>query len=438
MGRKLGKWIDTYVQYASVTEAPKRMHFWAGVGALAGALRRKVWIDMKRFTWTPSFYIIYVAPPGIVAKSTTADIAMDLLRQVPGIKFGPNSITWQALVTAFAAASESFQWPLDSGDWHPMSPLSLVASELGSLINLQDRDMVNLLIELWDGKKKYDKITKMSGNDSIEAPWINLQGCTTPHWIADNMPQATIGGGLSSRCVFLYADQKEKFVAYVDEVIEKDDEKLRDILIHDLEHISMNLTGPFTISEEARIWGRAWYQSFWESAADRMDDQMLEGYAARKQTHMHKLAMVLSASARDDLVITSEDLQLANSMLEDLEADMPKVFSRIGRTEQSLQAERFISIVMRKGVVYYDEAYRLIHSHFPDFRDFEGILNGAIRSGQVEVRQDPKSGRFILVVPESVKRLLSGDNSRPDQPVTAAVIKPGFPNADTETSAPNA
>lgn len=392
--RNFADWLPAYVKFAAVTEAPKKMHTWAGISALAGALRRKVWIDMKRFMWTPSFYILFVAPPGIVAKSTTFDIAMDLLRSVPGIRFGPNSVTWQALVTAFAASSESFEWPQHSGEWHPMSPLTLVASELGSLINLQDREMVALLIELWDGKKKYEKITKMSGNDLIEAPWINLAAATTPHWIAENMPASTVGGGLTSRCVFLYADEKEKYVAYVDETVDKEDNEYRLKLVQDLEYISMNLGGPFTISKDARDWGREWYEKFWRDAKSRMDDQMLEGYAARKQTHMHKTAMVLSASRSDDLIISLEDLQLANVMLEDLEQDMTKVFSRIGRTEESLHAERFISFIMRKGEVPYMEAYRQIHASFPDFRNFEGILAGAIRSGQVEITS--KTDGFYL------------------------------------------
>ena len=379
--RNFADWIPAYLEYASVTEAPRRMHFWSAIGTLAGALRRRVWIDMKRFCWYPSFYIIYVGPPGIVAKSTTIDIATDLLRQVPGIKFGPNAITWQALVTAFAAASESFEY---QGEWHPMSPLTLVASELGSLLNLQDRDMINLLIELWDGKKTYEKITKMSGNDIVEAPWINLQAGTTPHWIADNMPQAMIGGGLSSRCVFVYGDQKEKYIAYVDEMVGKGDATLRIKLIQDLEQIAM-LVGPYTISPSAREWGREWYEKFWRDTTSRMDDQMLEGYAARKQTHMHKVAMVLSASRGASLTITEEDLQLANTMLEDIEADMHRVFSRIGRTEDSMQAERFIDFVRRKGKIPYHEAYKMIHIYFPDFRDFEGILSGAIQSGQIQI-----------------------------------------------------
>lgn len=395
--RHFPDWLTAYLEYASVTEAPRRMHFWAGVGAVAGVLRRRVWLDMKRFQWYPSFYIIYVGPPGVVTKSTTIDIAIDLLKQVPGIKFGPNAVTWQALVTAFANASEAFEY---QGAWHPMSPLTLAASELGSLLNLQDRDMINLLIELWDGKKSYEKVTKMSGNDTIEAPWINLQAGTTPHWIADNMPQAMIGGGLSSRCIFVYGNTKEKYIAYVDEHVGDTDARLREQLIADLEKISL-LCGVFRISPEARAWGRAWYESFWKDALSRMDDQMLEGYAARKQTHLHKLAMVLSASRGDSLEISIDDLQLANVMLLDIEQDMHKVFSRIGRTEDSMQAERFIDFVKKKGTISYEEAYRMIHIYFPDFRDFEGILDGAVRSGQV-ILQTTMNG-VVLTTKEGMK-----------------------------------
>lgn len=357
------------------------MHFWAAVSAIAGALRKRVWLDMKRFVWSPSFYIVFVAPPGIVSKSTTADISMDLLRDVPGIKFGPDAVTWQALVTAFAGASESFEY---NGEWRPMSPITLVATELGNLVNLQDREMVTLLITMWDGRKQYEKQTKMSGNDMIEAPWINMIACTTPHWVAENMPPSMIGGGLSSRCVFVYADQKEKYVPYVDEVVSDKDDVLRQALVQDLEHIAL-LTGPFTITPDARDWGREWYVNFWKSAADRMDDKMLEGYAARKQTHLHKLAMVLSASRGDTLRIEPDDLQVANIMLEEIELDMHRVFSRIGRSEDSMQVDRLLAYVVKRGRVGYEEAYRVVHSAFPDFRAFEAVVLGLVRSGQLDL-----------------------------------------------------
>lgn len=384
-------WLPAFLEYADVVESPKLMHFWAGVSSIAACLRRKVWIDMKRFRWYPSFYIIFVAPPGIVAKSTTADIGMDLVKAVPGIKFGPDVITWQALVGAFGDAAESFQY---GEEWITQSPLTLVASELGNLINPQDRDQINLYINLWDGRKTLDKRTKSSGNDMVEGPWINMLGCTTPHWIADNMPAATVGGGFTSRCVFVYADKKEKFVAYVDEQTRPTDEKLRQSLIHDLEHIANNLCGPYEITDSARVWGRSWYEKLWTNPPEHLNDDWMEGYIARKQTHMHKLAMILAASRGDKLVIMEEDLQAADNMLETTEKGFQKVFARIGRSEESLHVDRFLNYMRKRNEAPYDEAYYAIHAQFPDFRNYEGVLNGCIRSGQIVMAQ--KGEKMVL------------------------------------------
>lgn len=370
------------MDYTAGTEAPRIMHFWVGVSAIAGVLRRKVWIDMKRFKWHPNFYIVLVAPPGIISKTTTMDMSIDLLKRVPGIKFGPDVVTWQALVGKFAEAQESFQY---EEDWVPMSPLTLASGEFGNLINPQDRDMINFYITMWDGRSSFEKVTKMSGNDTIAAPWINMIGCTTPHWIADNMPSATVGGGFTSRCIFVYGDKKETLIALPDEFTREDFEKRQDDLVADLEWMSINLIGPYTLPEETRVWIREWYRVLWTEKNKLIDDDRLEGYLARKQTHMLKLALILAASRGDDRIILLEDVVLADKMLVATEANLDKVFSRIGRTEDSLQAERFISFVQRMGTVSYAKAYQYIHSYFPDFREFEGMLNGAIRSGIIKL-----------------------------------------------------
>jgi len=386
------------MEFTSGTEAPRRMHFWVGVSAIAGALRRHVWIDMKRFKWYPNFYIILVAPPGVISKTTTMDMSMDLLKAVPGIKFGPDVVTWPALVETFAASGESFQI---GEDWIPMSAITLASGELGNLINPQDRDMINLYISLWDGRASFEKITKTSGRDTIEAPWINMIGCTTPHWIADNMPSATVGGGFTSRCVFVYGDKKETLIALPDEAVRPDYEQLHADLIADLEEISINLIGPFTIPEEARVWIREWYRVLWTEESKTIDDARLEGYLARKQTHMMKLAMILSASRGSSREIILEDVVLADKMLLATEDDLGKVFSRIGRTDDSLHAEQFINFIKRHGTISYAKAYQHIHMYFPDFRDFEGILNGAIRSGVVRLTfngPDPMKDAVLVYV----------------------------------------
>lgn len=377
-------WLPAYIEYASYSEAPRIMHFFAGVAAVAGALRRKVWIDQHYFRWTPNFFIIFVAPPGVVSKSSTVDIAMDLLRAVPGIRFGPDIVTWPALVAAFEAASEAF---LHNKAWVTMSPITLVASELGNLLNPGDREAVDLMITLWDGKKKIEKVTKGSGSNIIEAPWINLIGCTTPSWISENIPAAMIGGGFTSRCLFLYAEKKEKLVAYPKFSIPKDILEIRRMLVHDLEYLAMNLVGEYELTPDAVAWGEAWYSKLWSVRPAGLEDERFSGYLARKQTHMHKLAIVLAASQRDTLRIEMDDLIISDRMLTTLEGDMQQVFSSIGKGEDSIQVDRLIMFIQQKGLVSYQEAYRLIHSYFPNLHDFEDLIAGAIKAGYVELVQ---------------------------------------------------
>lgn len=402
MTRRLPDWLTSFNLFTSNTEAPEYMHTWAGVSAIAACLRRKVWLDMKSFQWTPNFYIIFVAPPGVVSKSTTADLSGDLLREVPGIKFGPDVVTWPALVDAFAASGESF---LYNDEWHPMSPITLIASELGNLINPQDRDQINLYITLWDGRKKLEKVTKMSGNSMVEAPWINMVGCTTPHWIADNMPIATVGGGFTSRCVWVYADKKSRLIAYPDEAITYDYAQLRVDLIHDLEHISTQLAGPFKLTESARVWGRNWYQQHWDTRPQHLESEKLDGYIARKQTHLHKLAMVLSVSKSDALVLEAEDLLTAEAILTLAEKDLDKVFSRIGRTEESMIVERFVEIIKKRASMGYMEAYRMVHTTFPDHKDFEGIVQGCINAGYLKLHAGVGGAMVLSYITESEKKL---------------------------------
>lgn len=386
MPRHFPDWLQSYVDYASgPSEAPSYMHFWCGVAAIAGALRRRVWIDMKHFKWHCNHYIVIVAPPGIVQKSTTSAIAIDLLRRVPGIKFGPEVVTWPALVTSFASCHEQFQWPANSGDWYGQCALTMESSEFGNLVNPQDREMIDLLVTLWDAKQgAFTKITKSSGNDTVENPWINLIACTTPAWIAGNFPEYVIGGGFTSRCLFVYCEKKFKRVAYPDEIAPPEFLETRKKLVEDLSQIS-ELVGPFRITPGARDFGHWWYDRHYDNPPEKLQDDRFGGYLARKQTHLHKLAMVLSAASRDDLTIKEEDLITADKMITDLEEDMPRVFHKIGRSEQSIQAERLLEFIKKREQVNYHQAYQFVHLQFPMVRDFDGIIKGAVDAGYIKL-----------------------------------------------------
>lgn len=371
------------MDYASFSEAPKHMHFWTAVSTVAGALRRRVWIDMAYFRWYPNFYVILVAPPGVVSKSTTAGIGMSLLKKVPDIKFGPDVVTWQALVTGFAESTMTYEY---EGAYHAMSALTIESSEFGNLLNPSDKEMVDLLVSLWDGKQGvFEKKTKGSGCDSVENPWINLIACTTPSWIAGHFPEYMIGGGFTSRCVFVYADKKARLVAYPNQIVPDNLIQTATQLIEDLTQISQ-LVGSYQLTPKALAWGEKWYANHYESKHLHLDDDRFGGYLARKQTHIHKLAMVLAAAESSIMEITDEHLAVADTMVTDLEQDMQFVFSKIGKSEDAIYTERLIWYVQKRQGCLYAEAYRYVHSYFPKMQDFESIITGCVRSGYLEIK----------------------------------------------------
>jgi hypothetical protein len=393
--RKCKDWIKSFLDYASFSEAPMKFLFWTGVSTVAGALRRRAWLDMKTFQWVPNFYVILVAPPGVVSKSTTINIGMNLLRQLDDIRFGPDVATWQALVTEFVKAQELVLEP-STGEYLPMSCLTISVDEFGTFLNPHDQEMVNVLIALWDGKRgRFSKITKMSGNDEIENPWINLIACTTPDWIAGNFPDYMIGGGFTSRCIFVYADAKRQFVAYPDEQASKDFLQQQQDLVHDLEIISQ-LVGEFTLSPDARTWGRRWYEHHWNNKPPELDNDQFGGYLARKQTHIHKLSMVLSASCRDDLVIDQSLLESAEGFVSSIESDMPQIYGRIGQNEVTKASHQIVNIVQKHRAVERQAVYAALFRTL-SYKDFEIALISAINAGKVV--QTQQGSQIILRVP---------------------------------------
>jgi hypothetical protein len=276
----------------------------------------------------------------------------------------------------------------------PMSALTISSGEFGNLVNPKDTEMVDMLVNLWDGKP-FRKVTKSSGSDEVVNPWINLIACTTPDWIAGNFPEYMIGGGFTSRCVFVYADKKEKYVAYPGLQVPKDMSGTEQKLVEDLTHIS-ELCGEYRLSSRAVEWGMAWYERHYKHDAKAIDPTRFGGYIARKQTHIHKLAMILAAAQRDDLVISDEDLQIADAMVTDLEAEMGQVFARIGSSPEALHAERLLAYVKKQGTVPYESAIRFMHAHFPGAKEIENTIAGLVRGGMLGLSQEVGTGKASL------------------------------------------
>ena len=378
-------WLSAYLEHQRFSESPEQFHFWTGVSTLAGALRRRVWIDQRHFQWTPNMYIVLVGPPGVAAKSTSLKGGHSLLESVrdAGITFGPQSMTWQALIAAFKASHQSVAIA-GSNEPVTMSCLTVGVSELGTFLDPQDRPLVDFLTDMWDGQAgPWRRRIKGEGEITLHSPWLNLIACTTPAWLAKNFPEDLVGGGLTSRIVFVYGDTKRNLVPYPAEMItgeEYEEEKI--CLINDLKHIA-ELSGEYKLTPSALEWGERWYRNFHNGGLPaHLANSRFEGYVARKQGHIHKLAMVLAASRRDLFTITAEDLIESERRISNLEAEMLRVFESIGKSTEARVVSEVLTLIKNYRQIDSKALWRIcMKTHSP--KHFQESIRSAIEAGYV-------------------------------------------------------
>lgn len=407
MSRHFPNWLHAYMDFTRNSEAPDSIHFWCGVSCIAGVLRRRVWIEESTFQIVPNFYVIIVAPPGIATKSTSADMAMRLLRRVDGVFFGPNSMTWQALTVALEESCQAVEY---QDRILQMSCLTVSASELGVFLKTKDDGLIDVLTEMWDGKQvAWEHRTKTAHEGQktrtqIVNPWMNILGCTTPAWMRRNCPAYIIEGGLTSRCVFIFANKKRQLVAYPHKII--DHQKflaMGDLLVEDLNQIAQ-LVGEFHLTPEAEAFGEEWYKQLWDNFKDGGVGDRYSGYMSRKQGHIHKLAMVISAAQRSDLVITLDDIQLATRLVTSLEVDMNKMFESVGVADSARQTTDILQQIRLSGSISYKSLWQLFLPYMSQ-RDFDQAVKSLTAAGHIIHTENERKELFLLPFGSGVAEL---------------------------------
>lgn len=386
MPRNYPDWLKAYTAFTSASEAPLEFHFWTGVSTIAACLRKQVWRDEMYFKWTPNFYIIFVGPAGVVTKSTTLNLGFRLLEKVPGIRMGPDSMTWHGLGKEFEAAFHYFEIkdPKGSVVQYGQSPLTCSVSELGTFLRPEDKALISFLTDIWDGKDRpFRHKTQDSNGITVDNPWLNIIGATTPEWIQNNFPVSFLSEGIGSRIIFVHADVKRQFVAYPSRsVVHKDFADTEKKLVEDLVEIS-KIKGHFELTEAAFVWGEQWYKDL-QSRPTSLASGRYNSYLARKQTHMHKLAMVLALSSSDVLVIDKQHLEAANTILAGTERSMMKVFESVGVVDEAKHLAELIPYVRAYKWITAPDLYKLVYNVMQK-RDFEGALKGGIEGGLFDV-----------------------------------------------------
>jgi hypothetical protein len=249
---------------------------------------------------------------------------------------------------------------------------------------------------MWDGQREpFQHKTKSSGVIDVENPWLNVIGATTPSWMRNNFSENLVGEGLTSRVVFVYAEEKRHYIAYPSRMVRgsayADVEKQ---LVEDLREIAA-LSGPYLLTSDAEAWGEDWYKRHYQSRASHLASDRFGGYIARKQTHLHKLAMVLAAAQRPQLLIERDDLIEADLILAETEKHMLKVFESVGLVDEAKHVASLQAFVRGYGFLPVQELRNMTLNTMAE-RDFKLALRVAVEGGLIEVSE--QNGKRGLVL----------------------------------------
>jgi hypothetical protein len=315
----------------------------------------------------PNFYIIFVSPPATARKSTTVGYADDLLENVPKITVAASAPSVQVLHKRIA----------DSGD----SSISIRSPEFATFINTSGLAMIDYLTDLFDGKKHHSSDTLARSLEFAERPCVNLLAATTPLWISENLSEQMIGGGFTSRVLFVYESGVRRRKLFYRDVDHVELDLIKDRLIEDLVHLSTNIEGEFNFTPEAEEFASKWYSENadkWEKETDKR----LVGYVERKPAHVMKLSMLLHLAHSDDLIITIEDFTQAIGLLEQVESKMLQVFQSIGKNIYTSEMDAITDYIKAKGQVTRKELLGRFYHSAPPAMLLE-LINALIVMGRI-------------------------------------------------------
>lgn len=201
-----------------------------------------------------------------------------------------------------------------------------------------------ILADLWDAREgDFHYGTRHKGDYKITSPCISLLGGSTQEWLIDAIPNNAVGGGFTRRVNFVFAKEKSQFIPFP---VSPNSHTVKDSLVEDLRYIASHLRGEFRFAKDVE----PIFDKFYRAAVpNEYDDEATTAYVTTKWAHATKLAMAISASRSDSLVISKSDFEQAVVEVEQCSLDLQLVFRAVGESDLVSAADRVLKFIEKKG-----------------------------------------------------------------------------------------
>jgi hypothetical protein len=392
MDRHLSDWIEGYLEYNKDSEPPESFLVWSAVSAIAAALQRKTYFQLGQLTFYPNLYIILCSPPGQARKGTAMKPAGQLLNELQ-IPMSAESITRARLINRLKECTDVITH--EEGTIEEHCSITIFSKEFTVFLGQDNAQLMADLTDWFDCHNEWSYETKTSGMDRLRGVYVNLIGATTPDLIQSSLPLDAIGGGLTSRMLIIY-EQWARFKSIPIFALTEEGQGVYQNLLHDLHQILM-LRGQFKMTKETLEIYYDWYLNQPERCP--FNTQRFSGYWSRRQTHLIKLMMIISAAKSNDLILTLEDFNSAKSLLTKAERKMEQAFSGVGRDRSARIIPQIIKYIAEHGEVTYA---KLLNYFISDTNDWElqNIVRALRKVGVIDVTET-MDGEVIKYVKET-------------------------------------
>ena len=340
--RKLKNWIESYIGYvAPASESPLAYIYWSAATALSTVLKRNVYVGRGTYRLHPNLFTVLVGRPGI-GKGTAIKPAVSLMKEAKVANTLSGRITIEYVLERLSVG-----WPtvLLPGTSHKVSNESncmIYSTELSVFLSAS-QNTLPILCDLWDfDEGEFEYGTRHKGEFRIKNPCISLLGGSTQEWLISSIPSSAVGGGFTRRVNFVVANDREKLLPWP---VVQNHSAVRDALVQDLISISQ-LKGECQFAADVKP---LFEKCYIESTPTEYDDEATTSYKTSLWAQVVKLAMVMSVSRGDDLIINKEDFRKSYDAIMTVAGNVPRVFRGVGESELVVVTDKILRFLEKKG-----------------------------------------------------------------------------------------
>lgn len=375
-------YMRAYNELLRNTEVPPRFIAWTAVAGLLAALEARVYINQGVYVVRPNFFMVLVAGSGL-KKSTAINLPSKLINQMSNKpRVISQKITPEALVQNLkeAQVAEGKHIRTKSGG-------IIIADELATFLdrNALEKGLGPMLTALYDCNP-FEYTTISRGVERIENSYLSILGGTTVELLRNSLPKDAIGGGFTSRTMFIYEDQRPRPVAWVDFDAGLKAKEAR--LVQHLEEL-MTLEGEIQVTPDAK----ELFIEIYNWRYDRIGETPgLAQYENRRHANLLKVAMAIMVSEKPKLVLERHHIFGANELLRESEAYLPRVMELLVASESGHATNLVNNLIQKRGEITRADLMRSFASQY-DAAELTKILETLIHSNQI--KPDTLDGKLI-------------------------------------------